>query len=173
MLVAIEVISVFLVAFAMSLALAHTLEFPGKLRLDREAYLTVQTIYYPGFTLGGLGEPPAIIATLVLILMTPRSASAFWWTVIAFVGVALMHAIFWLVTQPVNRYWLKNQQLGKVGEKFLSQTPGIAGEHEEQNWVRLRDRWEYSHLVRAVCSVVAFVAVIIAVMLGGPGSRSF
>jgi hypothetical protein len=48
--------------------------------------MAVQTIYYPGFTLGGLGEPLAIVATLVMILMTPRTASAFWWTLIAFGG---------------------------------------------------------------------------------------
>ncbi len=39
-----QVITVFLVAVAMSLALAHALEFPGKLRLSRQAYLATQTI---------------------------------------------------------------------------------------------------------------------------------
>ena len=29
-------------------------ELPGRMLLDREAYLAVQTIYYPGFTFGGI-----------------------------------------------------------------------------------------------------------------------
>jgi hypothetical protein len=40
----------------MALSLAHALEVPGKLRLNKEQYLAVQTIYYPGFTLGGIAE---------------------------------------------------------------------------------------------------------------------
>jgi hypothetical protein len=40
------------VGVVMGLSLAHTLELPGKRRLNREQYLAVQTIYYPGFTIG-------------------------------------------------------------------------------------------------------------------------
>ena len=43
-----QILAVFLVALAMALALAHALEMPGKLRLDKEIYKAVQTIYYPG-----------------------------------------------------------------------------------------------------------------------------
>jgi hypothetical protein len=56
MFLAFEVITLVLVAIAMALSLAHALEFPGKLRLSREHYLAVQTIYYPGFTIGGSGR---------------------------------------------------------------------------------------------------------------------
>jgi hypothetical protein len=60
---ALQVVTVLLIATTMSLALAHVLELPGKLRLDQQTYLAVQTIYYPGFTIGGgsarsLGEAP-------------------------------------------------------------------------------------------------------------------
>jgi hypothetical protein len=46
-----EVVTVFLVAVAMALALAHALEFPGKMRLSKEDYLATQSIYYPVATL--------------------------------------------------------------------------------------------------------------------------
>ena len=46
-----HILTVILVAIAMALSLAHVPELPGKLRLDRDTYLKVQTIYYPGFTL--------------------------------------------------------------------------------------------------------------------------
>jgi hypothetical protein len=72
-----QVITVFLVAVAMALSLAHALEFPGKMRLTREAYLATQTIYYPGFTIGGFGEALGLVATLLLLLLIPRSSPAF------------------------------------------------------------------------------------------------
>jgi len=42
-----QVLAILLVAIAMALALAHALELPGKLRLAKEIYLAIQTIYYP------------------------------------------------------------------------------------------------------------------------------
>jgi hypothetical protein len=73
-----EVIAVFFTAVAMSLWLAHALEFPGKMRLDGQTYRTVQTIYYPGFTVGGVGEPLAAVATLALLIEMRHRDSAFW-----------------------------------------------------------------------------------------------
>jgi len=43
----IRVITVFLVAVAMALTLAHALEYPGKMRLSREHYLSAGAIHMP------------------------------------------------------------------------------------------------------------------------------
>jgi hypothetical protein len=48
MVTTLQVITLMLVALAMAPAVAHALEFPGKKRLSKDAYLTVQGIYYPG-----------------------------------------------------------------------------------------------------------------------------
>ena len=56
-----QVLSLVLIVLAMVPALAHALELPGKLRLTKDAYLAVQPIYYPGFTVAGISEPIAII----------------------------------------------------------------------------------------------------------------
>jgi hypothetical protein len=71
----VEIAAVVLVAITMALTLAHALELPGKLRLDREQYFAVQTIYYPGFTIGGGAE---ILGILVLawLLCTLRPSAA-------------------------------------------------------------------------------------------------
>lgn len=45
-----QVVSVFLASMAMALSLAHALELPGKLRLDKQTYCAMQPMYYPGFT---------------------------------------------------------------------------------------------------------------------------
>jgi hypothetical protein len=162
-----EVITIFLVAIAMSTAVAHALEFPGKLRLDHKSYVTVQTIYYPGFTVAGVGEPLAAVAALILLLIFPDRGTAFWWVLSAFIALLLMHAVFWFVTQPTNRYWLRSQKLGRVGAKFFAvdrtgqSGTGIADNNME--WQHFRDRWEYSHIVRAILSVIALIALTIAI----------
>ena len=166
MLLSLEVISVFLAAVAMSLALAHALEFPGKMRLDPKTYMAVQTIYYPGFTLGGIGEPLAAIAALILLIVMRDQGAAFWWVLGALIALIAMHAIFWLVTQPTNRFWLRSHQLSRAGKNFFGvKASGQLEKDESLNpeWERLRDRWEYSHVVRAIFSIVALVALIVAV----------
>lgn len=167
MFLVLQVVTLFLVSVTMSLALAHALEFPGKMRLDKETYIAMQTVYYPGFTIGGIGEPLAVVATLVLLLLTPRSA-AFWWTEVAFIAVLAMHGVFWLVTQPTNKRWMKNQELSGIGAKFFSVDPKTRSskvENTNQDWKRLRDRWEYSHLVRAVLCGIALIALAIALAI--------
>jgi hypothetical protein len=119
MLLAIQVIAVFLVSVAMALAMAHALEFPGKMRLDKEHYLATQTIYYPGFTIGGAAEPLGMLATLWLLVLTPRSSPSFWWTLSALFGMAAMHTVFWTITQPVNKFWLSDLDLKGASAKFL------------------------------------------------------
>ena len=163
---ALEVVTMLLVAVAMSMALAHALEFPGKLRLDRQTYLAVQTIYYPGFTIGGVGEVLAVIATLALMLTVRHDSFAFWWCFCAFAALLVMHLVFWFITQPTNRYWMKEVRLNKTSAAFFnvesenrvdSPTPSTA------DWKELRDRWEYSHVVRAALSMIALVTLTVAV----------
>jgi hypothetical protein len=151
MILILQVVTVFLVAVAMSLALAHALELPGKMRLDRETYLAVQGIYYPGFTYGGFGEGFGMVATLVLLLLTPTGSPAFWWTLSALVALVGMQAVYWAVTHPVNKYWLKDTRLQGFGGEFFALDPmnrGAASEAGTEGWKKLRDKWEYSHVWR-------------------------
>ena len=74
-----EIISILLIALAMAPAVAHLLEFPGKRRLTKDAYLTVQPIYYPGFTIaGGIGEVGGLISVIAILVLTPQNVPAFW-----------------------------------------------------------------------------------------------
>ena len=166
MLLALQVSAVLLVAVAMSLALAHALELPGKLRLDEQTYLSVQAIYYPGFTIGGAAEPLAVIATFMLLFAMHTDRNQFWLILIAFCAVLAMQIVFWLVTQPTNRFWLRNERLGTTGAQFFSidrSKQGAEGNRQSSEWQRLRNRWEYSHVVRAVLSAISLVALVIAV----------
>lgn len=152
-------LTIFLVSVGMALALAHVLEFPDKRRLGREAYFAVQTIYYPGFTVGGaFGEFGAILATLVLLAVTPVASRGFWPTLVAALAMLSMHATYWVWTHPVNKIWLQDQKREGASRRFFATQRDLA----DRDWTELRDRWEWSHVLRASFATVALVALLMA-----------
>jgi hypothetical protein len=158
-----QVLALILVAIAMALSLAHALEFPGKKRLGKDTYIAVQAIYYPGFTVGGISEPLGILAVLLLLLLIPLATSVFWLTLAAFVALVLMHATYWMMTHPVNKFWLAGENLAGFSAGFFSF--GAGASHEMPEWTALRDRWEYSHVLRAVFAAIAFILLAIGIVL--------
>ncbi len=150
-----NILAVLLVAVTMGLALAHALEFPGKLRLDEQTYREVQAIYYPGFTIGGLvGEAGALLLLPVLLFLLPFGTDRFWWTAAALGFLVAGHAIYWVVTHPVNVVWLKDTDLSGAGAAFFSVYAG-----QDADWKQLRNLWEYSHVARAVLGLAALTAL--------------
>jgi hypothetical protein len=166
MLVLMEVLTIVSVATATALALAHALEWPGKLRLPKDQYLAVQAIYYPGFTIGGAAEPAALLLSAILLFLTPIAAPAFWLTAAALVGMLAMHATYWILTHPVNNFWLKDTRLKGAGAHFFAvgASRGSA-EGWDEDWTTLRDRWEWSHVVRAALGLVSLVLLATALAL--------
>lgn len=166
MLVATEVVTVLLVAVAMALALAHALELPGKLRLPRETYMAVQRIYYPGFTIGGIGEIAAVLATLMLAVLTIQDGARFWLVAAAFVAMLAMHAAYWLLTHPVNNFWLGDFDLKGASADFFAADPLRRRLHTgPEDWIALRDRWEWSHVLRAGLGAAGLALLVTAVAL--------
>jgi hypothetical protein len=165
-----QVVALILVGVALVPALAHALEWPGKKRLTQDAYFAVQTIYYPGFTVAGIAEPLSLIATIALLCLTPAGGLDFWLTLVALLGLLGMQVVYWLITHPVNRYWLQGQRLSSVGSGFFSlasvNRPDGQDEPHSVSWTVLRDRWEYSHLVRALLVLISLVALVLAVAHG-------
>ena len=163
---ALQVLTVLLVAIALVPSLAHALEFPGKLRLDKEAYYAMQPVYYPGFTIAGISEPLGIVAMILLLVMTLWGSAGFWLMLMALLGLIGMQAIYWLVTHPVNQFWVEGAPLNRVSSGFFSfgiqrSQPGNTTPPPE--WTVLRDQWEYSHVARAACALVSFLALVIAI----------
>src|SRR5205814_9997361 len=76
-----------------------------KMRLTREEYLSVQPIYYPGFTIGGAAEPLSIVLLVALLVLTPAQSSGFWLVLAALAMLIIVQLLFWTMTQPVNRFW--------------------------------------------------------------------
>ena len=161
MLPSIQILTLAVMIVPLSAALAHALELPGKMRLTKEEYFTVQSIYYPGFTIAGVGEPLATILLLILIVVTPHDVDT-WLLEAALLAWIAMQTVYWLVTHRINRVWLRRTEVSAAGSRFFSLgKAGRAGEPAD-DWMRLRDRWEYSHVVRAILAGVSFIALVIA-----------
>lgn len=102
-----------------------------------------------------------MIATFALLLFTPFGTTSFWLIALAFVGLALAHAIYWAITHPVNKVWVKDEKLGKSGGAFFAAGNTTA----TGDWTELRDRWEWSHVARAALAVASLVALVVATVI--------
>ena len=161
MFTALEIAALMLTGVAMAPALAHALEHPGKMLLGREDYLTVQGIYYPGFTLAGLSEPIAVLAIAILLIFTPPDTPRFWLIAAALAAAALTHLFYWFLIAPINRVWLQGQKLPTSAGRFFGYERNRIGNDED--WSKLRDRWERAHIGRALTAAAAFVLLCFAV----------
>ena len=160
------IIAQFLAAMTMGLALAHALELPGKLRLDKRAYKTVQEIYYPGFTLGGLvGEFGAIVALLTLAYMTPFGTNRSYWTIAALLLMIAVHATYWILIHPINSFWVKKLEMAPAGARLFKFHAATDNGDANECWKNKRNVWETSHVIRAVLAALSFLAITVAVSL--------
>jgi hypothetical protein len=162
---ALQVVTAIVVAIAMALAVAHALEFPGKLRLQKEHYLAMQPIYYPGFTYAGFSEPLGILLLLILLILVPAGSTAFWLTLASFIALLAMHAAYWLLTHPVNNFWLKDFELKGFGRRFFGMGKSRQSDPSQADWTVLRDRWEYSHVIRAALGLTSFALLATSLAL--------
>ena len=159
-----QIMTLLLITVALASSLAHALELPGKLRLDKQTYYAVQRMYYPGFTIAGASEPLAIIATIVLLFLIPLGNTAFWLTLVALLGLIAMQGVYWLVTHPVNQFWVEGVQLNRMSASFFSfGAKRLQPGDRTSDWTELRNCWEYSHVVRAICALVSFVALVLVI----------
>ena len=118
-----QILTTVWVAIAMAPVLAHALEYPGKMRLSRDAYLTVQPIYYPGF--GGVDR---------FADLHPTGSRA------------------------------SRSALSVRASSLSAPRTDQQRENNAADWKRLRDRWEYSHIVRAGLVFLSFLFLLLAIV---------
>lgn len=152
-----------MVTVTLALSLAHALEYPGKLRLNEAQYLAVQRIYYPGFSYAGMAEPLAVLLTAALLAATPRSSPRFWLTAGALAATIATHTLYWTLTAPANRIWLKDERLSSGAQKFFRPLEDAAA---ASDWTVWRGRWERSHVYRALTSATAYGFLLATISIG-------
>jgi hypothetical protein len=160
---AFTILCLLLVATKFGMSLAHVLELPGKFRLDEATYKAVQTIYYPGFTVAGLvGEFGGIVGVGLLLYLTPYGTDRFWWTAAALGLLLAGHVTYWLVTHPVNNFWVKDVAMSTPGSSFFSI---FAGGSRSGHWTELRNMWEFSHVAIACFATLGLISMAITTSL--------
>jgi hypothetical protein len=95
---------------------------------------------------------------------TPAGA-AFWLIAGAFAALAAAHAVYWVLTHPVNNFWLKNVGLKGAGASFFAFDLVGRRAGAADDWTQLRNRWETSHVLRAALTVTSFVLLAAAIAL--------
>ncbi|MEI9410389.1 DUF1772 domain-containing protein [Mesorhizobium salmacidum] len=159
------VFTLLLVAIATALSLAHALELPGKMRLKEATYKAVQTIYYPGFTIGGFAEIGGILALAILLYLTPSASARFWWTLASLFFLAAQHATYWLLTHPVNNFWVQDVAMPRSGVAFFS----MFARKQDGDWRDFRNMWEMSHVIRAFLAMTSLTSIAVAATLFADG----
>ena len=153
--VALAVLAILTVALAAALAVAHAVEFPGKMRLSRDSFLVAETIYYPGFAIGGALEPASVVLIGILAIFAFHDGERFWLRVVALLSVSAMHIVFWTLVQSVDKFWLQDEHRGPAA---------APREPEGSDWKALRSQWEYSHIARGILGVIGLLALVLSVV---------
>jgi hypothetical protein len=149
--VALAVLAILTVALAAALAVGHAAELPGK--LNRDSYLAAQTIYYPGFAIGGALEPASAVLICILAIFAFHDSERFWLRVVALLSVSVMHIVFWTLVQSVDKFWLQDKHLDPAAARR---------EPEGSDWKALRSQWEYSHIARGILGVIGLLALVLS-----------
>jgi hypothetical protein len=134
-----QFIAVVLMALALVPSGAHFFELPNKIKLDRDAYFVVQSIY-SGWAMFGVVLILSVLVNLALVWVRRGQGAAFWLVLAAFIcGVSTL-AIFFAWTYPAN-----------VATDNWTAIPA--------DWQELRRQWEYSHALNAVIAFIGFCAL--------------
>lgn len=150
-------ITILLVALTAGMAFARVLEMPAKLLYDAELYLNIQRTLYTAWgppNIGGILEPAAILATLVLCAAIRRRRRAFWLSSAAAVCLlAAFPLVYFLLVEPVNEIF-----------RATSLIPA--------NWTELRYQWEMGHAIRFALQFIALSLLLLSVLYE-TGRRKF
>jgi hypothetical protein len=134
--------SLLLNALAAGVVLSHVLERPGKMTLAPVTYVEVQQRLFKTY-----GAAVGVLETFALL------TTAGWWVLdhgwlvgFAALADAAMIAVWAIWINPINK---------QVNSWHIGAVP--------MDWVRLRDRWEMLHTIRAILSLVTLCALLLTV----------
>lgn len=149
-------LTILLLAFAMSAALAHAMELPGKMTYDARLYVMLHRTLYPMFGhTAGWAEGMALLSVIGLGWRVRKRGSAFQLTATAAVCQVAAMTVFLAFVQPANE---------TMASWSLEAIP--------REWTSWRNQWEYGHAARAVLETVAFGALLLSVIRETPAGDS-
>lgn len=145
-------LTIMLVAVALSAALAHLMELPGKMTYDAGLYVMLHRTLYPTFGhTAGWAEGVALISVVALAWRVRKRRPAFALTAAAAACQVAAMAVFLAFVQPANV---------TMAAWSLDAIPA--------DWMQWRDRWEYGHAARAILESFGLAALVLSVLLETP-----
>ena len=144
-------VTVLLAALALTMTSAHVLEWPQKMRYDPAMYAAVNTTLYRYFAIvGGVYQIGGILAAVIMTVLLRRRPITFRWALAGTLLLVLAFISWLLLVQPVNR------EIAAALENSPNIVPSL--------WLRLRNRWEYGHMVGFAIHLLGFCAVVVSVV---------
>jgi|SRR5882757_6753640 len=135
-------LSLLLASLALVPEVAHLLEMYHKMELTEQSYGVVQYLYR-GWALLGMLQLGAVICTGILLFLVPKGGNTFMLILVALICLILPLIIFFIGIFPVN-----------IATQNWAVLP--------QNWMQLRNRWEYAHAINAILATTAYVLLLVA-----------
>jgi hypothetical protein len=132
--------SILSVTITFASGFAHLLEAYNKMRLPKDEYLVVQQIYR-GWALLGIIVFIALISTFLLTIQT-RHQPHFVLNLLSCVCILASLIVFFTLIFPVNQQTKNWEML-------------------PDNWLQLRNRWEFSHITNTILYFIALLMLII------------
>ncbi|HKE45050.1 MAG TPA: hypothetical protein VKB41_10995 [Steroidobacteraceae bacterium] len=147
-----QFVTVLLVALLTGLAFAHVLQSTAKMRYEAPLYVAVQNTLYASWRpprVGGLIEPAAILATLVLTILIRNQQLDLLLALVALTALLLAFpVVYFMVVEPVNRQFAAASALSPPA-----------------NWANLRTTWELGHAIRFGLQLIALGSLLFLLIL--------
>jgi hypothetical protein len=137
-------ISILFTCVVLSAGLAHVFSLPNKIHLSRTDYLISQQAY-KGWSLFGFAVIISMLFILLQAFLWRKYRPVFIFSMVAFACLLISQVIFWVYTYPANQ-----------------QTSNWT--YLPDDWISLRNKWEYSHLFAAIADMLAVVFLICAAL---------
>src|SRR5688572_24271349 len=140
--------TIMLMALAVTAAVAHAMELPRKMTLEPRLYVMLHRTLYPYFgRIAGTAEFLAVVAVIGLTWRMREEREFFVPALISAILAVVAHTVFWVLVQPANL---------TMASWSLAAIPA--------DWVSWRNRWEYSHAVRAALLFGALGTLVFSVI---------
>ncbi len=140
-----------LAAFSLSLNMAHLLEFPQRMKFDRDLWVRV-TVFegvYKFFGLvGSVFEIGAILTAFVLAFLVRGRGATFYLTLGGAICLALAFGSWLTFVAPAN---------AEFAEWLTKPVP--------PDWSIWRDQWEYAHAINTFIKIAGLSLLVLSVIV--------
>lgn len=143
-------VTLLIVGLGLTLGGAHVLELPQKLQWGPELYASVNTTLYRYFGIVGAILTVGGILSGVLLCWMVRGRPSFPLTVAATLCLALSLGLWLALVAPVNN---EVAHILRISPMSVPET-----------WMRLRDRWEYGHVLAFLAWLLGFCFLQLSVL---------